>query len=87
MQLYLWALKKLPKGAHVYVAYGAMYWCTNKFSFNVYLEAIRAYNVGIINSTEETDGDWHRLKTYRRLLRALLMVKDYGTRVMKRKRK
>ena len=87
MRLYLRALKKIPKGAQIYVAYGAKYWCTDKFSFHVHLKAIRAYDVDIVNSTEETDGDWHKLKTYRRLLRALgLLAEDRGTSGTKHKR-
>ena len=77
----------IPKGAQIYVAYGAKYWCMDTFSFHVHLKAIRAYDVIIVNSTEETDGDWHRLKTFRRLLRALgLLAEDCGTSTTKRKR-
>ena len=87
MRLYLRALKKIPKGDKIYVAYGAKYWCTNKFPFHVHLKAIRAYDVDIVNSTEETDKDWHKLKNYRRLLRALgLLAEDRSTGTTKRKR-
>ena len=34
----------------------------------------------IVNSTDETDKNWHKLKTYRRLLRELrLLAEDRGT--------
>ena len=60
----------------------------DKFSYNVHLKAIRAYNVDIVNCTEETNGDWDKLKTYRRLLLALgLLGEDCSTKSAKRKRK
>ena len=71
MRMYLKAIKKIPRGAQIYVAYGAKYWCSDKFSFHVHLKAIKAYDVDIVNSTEDTDGDWTKLQDYRRLLRAL----------------
>ena len=87
MRLYLRALKTIPKGAQIYVAYGATHWCTDKFSFRVHLKAIRAYDLNTVNFTERNDGDWHKLKTYRSLLRALgLLVEDCGTAMTKRKK-
>ena len=71
MRMYLKAIKKIPRGAQIYVAYGAKYWCSDKFSFHVHLKAIKAYAVDIVNSTEDTDGDWTKLQDYRRLLKAL----------------
>ena len=57
-----------------------------QFLFYVYLKAIRAYNVDIVNSTEDTVDDWHKLKTYKRLLRELgLLTEDRDTRKTKRK--
>ena len=47
-------------GAQINVAYRAMYWCTDKYPFHVHQKAIRANDVDIFNSTEETDGDWHK---------------------------
>ena len=42
--------------------------------------------MNIVNFMEESDGDWHRLKTYKRLLRALgLMAEDCGTSATKRR--
>ena len=68
--------------------YGAKYSCADKFSFYVHLKAIRAYDVDIVNSTEETDQDRQRLKTYRRILRALgLMAEDYGSSVTNEREK
>ena len=68
MRLYLRALTKISKGTQVYVAYGAKYRCTDEFMFNVHLKVILAYDVAFVNFTEETNGEWHKLKTYRRLL-------------------
>ena len=80
-QMYLKAIKKIPRGAQIFVAYGAKYWCSDKFSFHVHLKAIKAYTVDIVTSTEETDGDWTKLLDYRRLLRALgILPEDTKTK-------
>ena len=36
MRVYLRAIQKIPCGAQIYVAYGAKYWCSSKFSFHVH---------------------------------------------------
>ena len=43
------------------------------------MKAIKAYEVDIVNSTDDTDGDWINLLDYRRLLKALgRLRKDRG---------
>ena len=61
MRMYLNAIKTIPRGAQIYVAYEAKYWCSDKFSFHVHFKAIKAYAVDLNYSTEDTDGDWTKL--------------------------
>ena len=86
MRMYRKAIKKMPRGAQICVAYGAKCWCSDKFSFHVQLKAIKAYTVDIVNFTEDTDGDWTKLLDYRRLLKALGILSEDRRSTVKRPR-
>ena len=60
---------------------------TNPHFMFILMQSERMMWTLLTNSTEETDGDRHKLKTYRMLLRTLgRMAKACGTCVKKRKR-